>query len=83
MAHKKEGKERISDPRVLTRGLSPCAAYTEFSAVHFENILRTESGHPLRLTYGGISVYDRIIPELYQKAMLWKDWKEASKGQRR
>ena len=57
--------------------------YTEFSAVHFENILRTESGHPLRLTYGGISIYDKIIPELYQKAMLWKDWKEASKGQRR
>lgn len=57
--------------------------YTEFSAVHFENILRTESGHPLRLTYGGISIYDKNIPELYQKAMLWKDWKEASKGQRR
>lgn len=46
-------------------------------------ILRTESGHPLRLTYGGISIYDKNIPELYQKAMLWKDWKEASKGQRR
>ena len=45
--------------------------------------LRTESGHPLRLTYGGISIYDKNIPELYQKAMLWKDWKEASKGQRR
>ena len=26
---------------------------------------------------------DKNIPELYQKAMLWKDWKEASKGQRR
>jgi len=57
--------------------------HSEFSAVHFENILRTESGHPLRLTYGGISIYDKNIPELYQKAMLWKDWKEASKGQRR
>ena len=46
-------------------------------------VLRTESGHPLRLTYGGINIYDKNIPELYQKAMLWKDWKEASKGQRR
>ena len=28
-------------------------------------------------------IFDKNIPELYQKAMLWKDWKEASKGQRR
>lgn len=57
--------------------------YTEFSCVYFENILRDKEGISRRYSYGGVSIRDKRIPELYKQAMLWKDWINAPKEQRR
>ena len=59
--------------------------FTEFSAVHFENLFRGDNkdpNHPKRLTYDGVDINDKSIPNLYRKAMLCEDWESAPEERR-